>query len=939
MVKKSISALTFIVLMSMLIAPVITSQDSVSQIRSSTRIWYVGGNGPGNFSEIQQAIDNANVNDTIFVYNGTYPEHILIDKTIHLIGENSSQTIIDGESLGDIVLITADGVILSNVSIQHGGSAVNDAAIKIQSNNNTITRTNISENGNDGILLENASYNNLIHNRFFSNGYHAISLNDGSNHNLIKANTIVNTTYRGIVLINHCINNSIEDNQIRKTQIFYPIFCKLYCSQNQIINNTLIDNANIAIQLESQSNHNQISSNKIFDNLAGIYLFESYHTHIYRNFIVNNSRNGIRLGDQIQQKKAQETIIESNIIQSHPESGILIEYLSSNNTIFNNTISDNENGIEIRFSSHSNHIFHNNIFNNSLNAVDECINTYDKGYPLGGNYWDDYTGLDQDQDGFGDEPYEVNGGDNTDRYPFMDPLGNLGINTIPHASFLYTPPDPTDLDFISFTDTSNDSDGSIVSWLWDFGDGNSSHLRNPVHQYGDDGFFTVMLTITDNNNSKNFTTQQLLISNVGPTAQFHVSTDQTTPGKTIEFTDESTDPDGSIETWYWEFGDGSTSFLRNPSHEYDTFGTFQVNLTVNDDDMALGTYAKNISIIDTNIPPTANFTIEPENPYKDDVIFFNSTSTDDALISNFTWNFGDETKGYAANTTHQFQDVNTYQVRLRVTDVNGSTDTIIKQVTTKPLITVSINSPDNKSSVSERVEIRGTVDSKNSINSVKIRFDQGSWKDIEGAIEWSYLWDTTELENGSYLVTVNATDETGNYAVDSITVFLENTVVNHKPSIEITYPQHQDTISDSIIVSGSASDADGEVVSVDVRIDQGSWDSAQLAGSTWEYQLDSSQYEDGSHILYARSFDGSSYSSVSSTPFSIQNQIDDTDDEVPDGTTDEPNDQQKDDAIDDSDNEDDSSSDENDSSLPEFLVIVFSAFMGAIIAIVVIIRI
>ena len=69
-------------------------------------------------------------------------------------------------------------------------------------------------------------------------------------------------------------------------------------------------------------------------------------------------------------------------------------------------------------------IYHNNLFDNDLNAYDSGHNVWDAGYPSGGNYWDDYTGIDDDfRDGIGDSPYTISGGSNQDRYPFMEPNG------------------------------------------------------------------------------------------------------------------------------------------------------------------------------------------------------------------------------------------------------------------------------------------------------------------------------------------------------------------------------------------------------------------------------------------------------------------------------------------------------------------------------------
>ena len=79
---------------------------------------YVGGSGPDNYTKIQDAIDNASDGDTIFVYSGTYFEHVVVDKQLYLIGEDKNSTIIDGEGSEDVVVIYADGVTIQQFTIR-----------------------------------------------------------------------------------------------------------------------------------------------------------------------------------------------------------------------------------------------------------------------------------------------------------------------------------------------------------------------------------------------------------------------------------------------------------------------------------------------------------------------------------------------------------------------------------------------------------------------------------------------------------------------------------------------------------------------------------------------------------------------------------------------------------------------------------------------------
>ncbi len=173
-----------------------------------------------------------------------------------------------------------------------------------------------------------------------------------------------------------------------------------------------------------------------------------------------------------------------------------------------------------------------------------------------------------------------------------DGSGSGSTNSPPTADFTYTTTDLT----ADFTDQSTDSDGSIASWAWNFGDGGTSTAQNPSHTYGSDGTYTVTLTVTDDDGATDQTSQDVTVSssttNSPPTADFTY----TTTDLTADFTDQSTDSDGSIASWAWNFGDGSTSTAQNPSHTYGSDGTYTVTLTVTDDDGATDQTSQDVTV-------------------------------------------------------------------------------------------------------------------------------------------------------------------------------------------------------------------------------------------------------------------------------------------------------------------------------------------------------
>lgn len=164
-------------------------------------------------------------------------------------------------------------------------------------------------------------------------------------------------------------------------------------------NNTIIDGKENPEIIKLNSSYVNITNIKIQNGtFCGILIEYSIDCNIYQN-LIKNILNGI------------------NIV------------LSNNINIFNNTIS-NCSGIGIKIlefkglnnsvnCSEKNTIYHNNFINNSIDAYDECNNIWF--YDKEGNYWDKYIGLDKNNNGIGDEPYKILGGDNSDGYPLMIP--------------------------------------------------------------------------------------------------------------------------------------------------------------------------------------------------------------------------------------------------------------------------------------------------------------------------------------------------------------------------------------------------------------------------------------------------------------------------------------------------------------------------------------
>jgi PKD repeat protein len=160
---------------------------------------------------------------------------------------------------------------------------------------------------------------------------------------------------------------------------------------------------------------------------------------------------------------------------------------------------------------------------------------------------------------------------------------------------------------------SSDPDGSIVAYSWNFGDGNSSTNPNPVHVYNSAETFTAVLTVTDNSGLSD--TESVTItaiepsSNQPPVAVAEADiTSGPAPLNVNFFGQNSSDPDGSIVSYSWNFGDGNTSSQTNPSHTYNNVGNYTATLNVTDNNGATNSRSLGINV-QSQSPPASNYTL------------------------------------------------------------------------------------------------------------------------------------------------------------------------------------------------------------------------------------------------------------------------------------------------------------------------------------------
>ncbi len=174
------------------------------------------------------------------------------------------------------------------------------------------------------------------------------------------------------------------------------------------------------------------------------------------------------------------------------------------------------------------------------------------------------------------------------------PFTTVAPNTLPTAAFTTA---TSGLTLALDGSGSNDADGTITSYAWNFGDGGSSSLRSPTHTYGSAGTYSVTLTVTDDRGGVNATSQDITVApipNQAPTASF---TSQVADMTVSVDGSGSTDADGTIASYAWSFGDGATADTAVATHTYAAAGTFTVTLTVTDNKGATNVKTVDVTVV------------------------------------------------------------------------------------------------------------------------------------------------------------------------------------------------------------------------------------------------------------------------------------------------------------------------------------------------------
>jgi PKD repeat protein len=227
---------------------------------------------------------------------------------------------------------------------------------------------------------------------------------------------------------------------------------------------------------------------------------------------------------------------------------------------------------------------------------------------------------------------------------------------------------------VAFTDTSS---GNIKTWIWVFGDEATSTVQHPTYTFTVPGIYTVSLMVIGSGGVDTATKFNYIVTEPPPIAAFSANPAAGDASLTVAFSDTSS---GTVTSWAWDFGDGSSSTAQHPSHTYTTPGTYTVSLTVTGPaGTSTGTKSNYVSV--TLPAPVAAFHASSTMGAAPLTVAFSDTSS--GTVTSWRWDFGDGQSSTEQHPSHTYTAPGIYPVSLTVSGPGGS-----NTVTQQGLITV-----------------------------------------------------------------------------------------------------------------------------------------------------------------------------------------------------------------------------------------------------------
>jgi parallel beta-helix repeat protein len=844
--RRGSAAVAFILIMSYFCVAV-----SIIPLNVRATVLYVGGGGPGNYTTIQEAINIAFPGDTVFVFSGTYKERITIDKTLSLVGENRVSTIIDGSSYDDAVNITANWVNFTGFTLMSNSSSFTYIGIELYYVQNCRINDNIVWRPYLGVHLFHSDDNDIADNVFSDNGYGIFLQRSMSN--TISGNAESNNT--NLVRLEYSDKNTISNNVASGGWRFIY----LYHSNDSVISGNVASDTGNAIGLESSAG-NTLTNNVMTS--TGILIFgdllEYWNTQVIdtSNTVngkpvryLKNTTGGTVLGGAGQAILANcqdikvegqdvsngtmgieigfssNNIIDDNVAFSNFYMGIHLSH-SEHNTISRSVTSSGLNYGIFLTQSDANTMIDNTMVSNGQSGIylfDSENNTIDNNTanlndPYGivlssshNNTVINNTASANDQHGIRLRYSDYN----TVTGNFMS-TNRRGLTVLRSYNNLITGNNlSTNTNYGAYIDLSDDNRFYHNVFWYNSGQARDGWSNNEWDNgYPSGGNYWTDYFGLDEKSGPN---QDLPgFDGIGDTPYFIPTGDRKDryPYMSPDFAPSAPSP---------------PSVPLNPQA---TPGDQQVTLTWDEPTFDGGVPITNYKIYRGTSPGAETFLAEIGNVL---------TFTDTGLTNGQTYYYQVSAVGVGGEGPRS-QEVSAIPVGIP----GAPRDPFA--IAGNQRITLHWSPPldDGGSSVSKYLVYRATTS-----GSLTFLIELGNvltFTDlvlVNGQTYYYAISAKNSIGEGAQSIEVNATPS--------------ESAENQPPFCTITSPEPNQTITGTVTISGTASDPDGTVLFVEIRINEGAW--IQASGtSDWSYGWNTKTVPNAEHTIHARSFDGENYS-------------------------------------------------------------------------------
>lgn len=435
------------------------------------------------YETIQKAIDDPETEDghTIKVDSGTYPEHLIVNKSVTLTGSDFETTVIDGGGKTVVLITNTVNVAISGFTIKNA-TGEESCAIRIFNSMNTSVSDNVLKRSYYGVQLSRSNNTEIVN-------------------NVIMNNSVRGIDFRQVSTLNRIVGNTIAYNPI-------GVFIDITAKSNLFYHNNFINNTSSQVETLAPADWDNGAEGNYWSDYTGVDLYHGPY---------QNETGSDGIGDA-------EYVIAGKMTDKYPlmESWTLTRAFTVNSSQV--VITCNCTVASFNFSQRLKQISF--FITGPQNSSVFCNVTIPQDLlaPNSSQIW--LVTLDSKN-----ITATTRIIDNRTLINFTYSLSTHKVrirvveapNIPPYADFTYFPTNPTTLDTVNFTDLSNDPDGEIVAWYWSFGDGTNSSKSTPSHNYPQKGTFQVTLTVTDDMNDTDIAWKTVTVTRMETTLTINVS--------------------------------------------------------------------------------------------------------------------------------------------------------------------------------------------------------------------------------------------------------------------------------------------------------------------------------------------------------------------------------------------------------------------------------